>query len=271
MRRRGQGYEHATSYSFPIVELFNMYLPQFTGILDRYWGPNGIHLHSEYIGGTVLLLAGAAFGAGTRRSFRRFWVGVGVVSLLWMLGGSTPFFRLVYELVPGTKFFRAPSTIIYVFTFAVCVLAALGTERILARQLSRRYAFAWLGVGLLMALVATGGVLTSIAEGLARANGEYLATARGIDPQYAPQYGDLFAQRANANAADVVLGAWRTFLFVALAAGIFSEWLYPPFFSLLSDTIQAVHPAIPWLFAAALSVALFCLIRSFTSQSRRTP
>ena len=66
---------------------------------------------------------------------------------------------------------------------------------------------------------------------------------------------------------------WRLacLVFVALAAGIFSEWLYPPFISLLSDTSQAVHPAIPWLFAAALSVALFCLIRSFNSQSRRIP
>ena len=35
-----------------------------------------------------------------------------VVALLWALGGSTPFFHIVYALVPGTKFFRAPSTII---------------------------------------------------------------------------------------------------------------------------------------------------------------
>ena len=124
-RAGGSDYGFATSYSFPIVELFNTYLPQFTGILDRYWGPNGIHLHSEYLGGTVLMLAGAAFGGAARRSFRRFWIGAGVVTLLWMLGGNTPFFRLIYELVPGTKFFRAPSTIVYVFTFAISVLAAL--------------------------------------------------------------------------------------------------------------------------------------------------
>ena len=224
-RAGGQGYEHATSFSFPIIELFNLYLPQFTGILDRYWGPNGIHLHSEYLGGTVLLLAGAAFGGAARRSFRRFWIGVGVVSLLWMLGGSTPFFRLVYELVPGTKFFRAPSTIVYVFAFAVSVLAALGTERVLARQITRRYAYGWLGFGLLVALLATGGVLTSVAAGAARAIGEMLATAQGMDSRYAPQVGDQFAQRANVNAADVILGAWRSFLFVALAAGALLTYL----------------------------------------------
>jgi hypothetical protein len=46
-RAGGRDYAYATSYSFPLIELVNMYLPQFTGILDRYWGPNGIHLHSE--------------------------------------------------------------------------------------------------------------------------------------------------------------------------------------------------------------------------------
>jgi hypothetical protein len=223
--RVGRDYAYATSYSFPVVELFNIYLPQFTGMFDRYWGPNGIHLHSEYIGGPVLMLAGAAFGGDRRRAFRRFWLGVLAVAFLWMLGGETPFFRLVYELVPGTKFFRAPSTIIFVFAFALCVLAALGTERVLARQLSRRYALGWLVAGLLIALVASGGVLGSVAENLARGAGEAFALNGGADAGTVSQYGERYAQRANANAGDVVLGAWRSFLFVALAAGALLAYL----------------------------------------------
>ena len=53
----------------------------------------------------------------------------------------TPFYQLVYALVPGTKFFRAPSTILYVVSFAVAVLAAFGTERVLALAIRPRYAF----------------------------------------------------------------------------------------------------------------------------------
>ena len=223
--RVGRDYAYATSYSFPIVELFNLYLPQFTGMFDRYWGPNGIHLHSEYLGAPVLLLAGAAFGGDARRAFRRFWIGAAIVSLVWMLGGNTPFFRLIYELVPGTKFFRAPSTIIYVFGFSVCVLAALGTERVLARRVSRRYAFAWLGACLVLALLASGGILGSIAEGLARGAAESMVLSRGADAATAAQYGDAYAQRANANAAEVIIGAWRSFLFLALAAGAVLAYL----------------------------------------------
>ena len=235
-RAGGRDYTYATSFSFPIVELFNLYLPQFTGILERYWGPNGIHLHSEYLGGSVLLLAGAAFGGEARQRFRRFWLATGIVALLWMLGGNTPFFRLVYELVPGTKFFRAPSTIVYVFAFAVSVLAALGAERILARGVARRYAFAWVGVGLFIALLATSGVLTSLAQGMA----QRIMGAKGYDPAVASQIAE---QLTGANAREVVLGAWRSFLFVLLAAGALLGYLRgrmtPRIFALAMATVVA--------------------------------
>jgi hypothetical protein len=220
-RAGGMGYERAISYSFPPVELINLYLPQFTGILDRYWGPNGIHLHSEYVGAAVLMLAAAAFGGQSDRRFRRFWIGVLVVSFLWMLGGSTPFFRIVYAIVPGTKFFRAPSTIIFVFGFAISVLAALGTERVLTGQVSRQHAIGWLVGAGIVALLATSGVLTSIAANFAAGVGADLAQRQGM-PEAASQAADQWSVRANANTADLILGAWRVLLFVALTAG---AWL----------------------------------------------
>jgi hypothetical protein len=173
----------------------------------------------------VLLLATAAFGGDQRRRFRRFWLGVAGISFLWMLGGYTPFFQLIYLLVPGTKFFRAPSTIVFVFAFAIAVFAALGTERILARQVTRRFVFGWLAFGGVVALLASAGVVTSIAESGARAAGVSIAARQGVDPQYAPQVAEQFASRANANAGDVVLGAWRSFLFVALAAALLLAYL----------------------------------------------
>src|SRR5690606_30762443 len=95
-RAGGAGWEHAISYSFPPEELINTYLPQFSGILEHYWGRNGIHLHSEYLGAAALFLVLAAFGrkGGIRRSFLWFWTGVFVISLFWALGGFTPFDHL---------------------------------------------------------------------------------------------------------------------------------------------------------------------------------
>lgn len=202
-RAGGKGYEYATSYSMPIEELFNTYLPQFSGILDNYWGRNRIHYHSEYLGAVVLMLASAAFGGEARRPFRHFWLGTLLVAILWALGGSTPFYHLVYALVPGSKFFRAPSTMLMVVAMATSMLAALGIERLLAGAVSRKLLYGWLVAGGVIALLATAGVLTSIATRIAE------GFAGG-------QLDDLIA----ANHTSLILGAWRSLLFVAVAAAL---------------------------------------------------
>lgn len=206
-RAGGRDYAYATSYSWPMEELLNIYLPQFSGILDKYWGRNGIHLHSEYLGAAVLMLAPLAFGAGSdaRKSFRRFWLGVCIVSLLWALGGSTPFFLLVYNLVPGTKFFRAPSTMMFVFAFSVAVFAALGVERVLQQKVSPKYAMGWIIGAAVVGVLAVGGLFTGLAKGLA------------VDPS--------LIDVVEANAGAVTMGAWRSFLFVALGAGAMLAFL----------------------------------------------
>ena len=207
-RAGGAGWEHAISYSMPPEELLNFYVPQFSGILDQYWGRNGIHHHSEYIGASVLVLAGLALGGsppGPRRRMLWFWTGALVVAALWALGGNTPFYSLVYALVPGTKFFRAPSTMLYVVSFCIAVLAALGTDRVLTRRDARpRYLLGWLAAGLVVAVLATSGALTNVATTLA-------------PPQR--------LERVDQSAAALTLGAWRSFLAVAAVAGVlFATW-----------------------------------------------
>jgi hypothetical protein len=201
-RAPGFGYPAATQFSFPIEELINTYLPQFSGILENYWGRNLIHFHSEYVGVAVLVLAFAAFGAGWTGARKRlfwFWIGTGVVTLLWALGGSTPFFEVIYAVVPGTKFFRAPSTIFYVTTFAISVMAALGTERLLAGRFSARYVYSWLAGAVAVAVIALAGGFTVLADSIA------------VSPE--------LLGRIDLNAPDVKVGALRSLLFVALTCG----------------------------------------------------
>jgi hypothetical protein len=210
-RGPGFGYDSAAQFSFPLEELINTYLPQFSGILDAYWGRNQFHFHSEYVGAAALVLATAAFGAGwtgARKRFLWFWSGVGVVTLLWALGDSTPFFRIVYEIVPGTKFFRAPSTIFYVTTFAIAMMVALGTERLMAGRLSARFAYGWLvASGLLTAFAVLGG-FTTLAENLA---------GRFTD---IPEFNAHRVELAAANVDAVRAGALRSLVFVALTCGV---------------------------------------------------
>ena len=214
-RAGGRDYDYATSFSMPIEELINTYLPQFSGILEKYWGRNGIHFHSEYIGAGVLFLAASAFvgwrdggardggvrdtGNRLRRRLTWFFLGMFIISMLWALGGNTPFYHLIYAIVPGSKFFRAPSTIFYVTTFATSVLAAFGAERVLRGELSKRWCLGAGAIGLGVALLATVGIFQQMALAIAL-----------------PQLLD----RVDGNTSAVVMGAWRSFLFLAATIGI---------------------------------------------------
>ena len=211
-RAGGKGYDHGVSYSFPISELFNMYLPQFTGILDNYWGDNGIHFHSEYLGPAMLILATAAIAAtgqaaAMARSFKWFWLGVLVVSLLWALGGYTPFYLLIWNIVPGTQFFRAPSTMIFVTTFAVAVFTAIGAERLLTtRALNMKLVYAWGGAAAIIALLGVTGALTNLGVSLVG------------NAAYSP--GMPVSERVMANQGALALGSLRSMAFTLIMLGV---------------------------------------------------
>ena len=200
-------YASATSYAWPPEELLNAYLPQFSGMLNNYWGRNSIHLHSDYVGAVVLILAGAAF-IGLRSDPRRkqilFWSLALLVSLLWSLGGATPFYHIPYAIIPGTKYFRAPATIFFIGTLAIAILACAGAERFVEGKVKRKYLIGWLIAGGVIALLASTGALTSFAESFAE---------------------DRQLDAVHANNSALIAGAWRSFAFVALAVALGSATL----------------------------------------------
>ena len=189
-------YATAVSYAWPTSELFDAYLPQFSGMIEAYWGENAIHLHSDYIGAIVLLMAGAGLIGlrnDPRKGFLIFWVVAFVIALLWALGGHTPFYHIPYAIVPGTKYFRAPATVFFVGMMALSVLGAAGVERALTRRIPLKYPIGWLIFGAVVGVLGFIGVLTDFARALA------------------PE--DMLDVVID-NSDEVALGAWRSFAFV---------------------------------------------------------
>ena len=236
-RAGGRDYTYASSYSHPPEEMLDFYLPQFSGILDAYWGRTGIHFHSVYIGAAVLVLAGLAWGARARilsgHRFVAFWTGTLIVATLWVLGGYTPFYRLVYAIVPGSKFFRAPNTFLFVLSFSVAVLAAAGVERALRVGITRRYAIGWGVAALVIALLASVGGLTNLGSTFVES--------------------DYQDQLLRANAGAVVAGAWRSLLFVGLALG-----------ALLAVAQGKIPRRLAgWALAAVVAVDLWSVVRLY--------
>jgi hypothetical protein len=194
-----QGWAYATSYAIPPEHIGEWLVPEFTGILEAYWGSNFFKLHSEYVGAATLVLAAVGVSAPERRRFLWFAGGAALLFVLVCLGGHTPFYRLWYALVPGVKVTRAPGMAFFIPTFLVAVAAGFGVERLERGAGKRILVGALAAAGLLLLLGASGG-LAGIAESLARPTGRDGA--------------------AIANADATTFGAVRSALVMAATAGL---------------------------------------------------
>ena len=96
------------------------------------WGAGEL---SGYAGLLPLLLAAVGFITHRRDTRARFWLGVSVVAFLLTFGAATPLARLTY-LLPVINKFRAPVRHFIELTFAISVLAGLGTAAVQRGRLS---------------------------------------------------------------------------------------------------------------------------------------
>lgn len=127
----GRGWDFATSWSLPRMELADLLNPRFSGILQNYWGSNAFKQHSEYLGIIIIALMIVGLILAWRRRETKFFAGFGLFGLLMALGGNTPFYYIPYYVLPLIKSFRAPAMIFFTVAFSTVVLAALGLEEAL--------------------------------------------------------------------------------------------------------------------------------------------
>jgi hypothetical protein len=160
------GYAGSVSFAIPWVHVPEFFLSGFVGAIDTYWGSNPLKLHSEYLGLSVVALAVLGAAGAPRRT--ALWLGgIGLLFLLITLGGSTPFYKLWWNVMPFVKQTRAPGMAFFVVALVVALFAGFGAER-LERGEGKRHVLAWLGVGAGVMLLALAGAFGAMAEGLAR-------------------------------------------------------------------------------------------------------
>ena len=161
------GWEYVTAFAMPPDELMSMVLPEFNGIQQAYWGSNPLKYHTEYVG--LFPLALAVLGIGSRER-RRMVLVLGVIGLLFLLisfGAHTPFFRLVYEVMPMMKKARAVGMAYFLVAFSIAVYAGFGAERLLRGEITFRRALVPIAVLGTIAVLGVIGVLQPVAEALA--------------------------------------------------------------------------------------------------------
>ncbi|HYY41984.1 MAG TPA: hypothetical protein VE775_04580, partial [Pyrinomonadaceae bacterium] len=98
------------------------------------WGASEL---TGYAGLLPLLLACVGYAADRRRVHAWFWAGVAAVAVLLALGAATPLAWLAYQL-PVVNKFRAPARYLFLYAFAVSVLAGLGVRALQVRTASSR-------------------------------------------------------------------------------------------------------------------------------------
>ncbi len=107
------GWRWINRYAMPPAEMVSWILPEFNGVLEHYWGSNGLKLHTEYLGVLPLALACFAWGdRGRRRLVVALLLGAALFQLLAFVG-HTPFYRPFFELVPMLKKMRAMGMVFF--------------------------------------------------------------------------------------------------------------------------------------------------------------
>jgi hypothetical protein len=181
----GRGYLYATSWDMAPSELAALAVPEWQGasvsdpntgeaLFPPYRGHNPFKLHTEYVGALALLLLGLGAWYGRRDRYWWFFLALAVFALSIAFGGHTPVYRLYFELLPGTRRFRAPSIAFFLVPLALAAMAGLTLER-LARlrgvrraiparpehsdelQVARWLALAGIGLGLLLLVLGGAG------------------------------------------------------------------------------------------------------------------
>ena len=107
----------AKGNGFPIQDIAQFVFPGVVSVFSPL-----------YIGFAGLVLALVA--SWRRLPQSRFWGAVALVALLWSLGANGPLYPLLYNLLPGLRFFRGQERAAYLVANSLAILAGLGAAQL---------------------------------------------------------------------------------------------------------------------------------------------
>lgn len=131
--RESLTYDWVSIFSFPPENLSTLLLPDFLGdaLTVPYWGKNYLWEMSVYLGMVPLLCAVVAI-IWERSAHVKIFAVLAVLALVLAFGKHTPLLGLLYAYVPGFNLFRGLSKFVFIFGFAMAMLAGFGLGRLAA-------------------------------------------------------------------------------------------------------------------------------------------
>ncbi|UCC12275.1 MAG: YfhO family protein [candidate division WOR-3 bacterium] len=218
-----RGYEYATSWAMPPLEIIDLIVPTFSGVLEKYWGLNPFKIHFEYFGILAIAFAILTFLFYRKKSYVKFYALVALIVPFIAFGGATPVFRIFYTIVPGFRLLRAHSMIFFMVSFSIIVLAAIGFHHMVAedsgdrnKNFKKRFMIA---AGSMLGILVLAGIIGAVGRE------SVITFIQGIlRSRFVAEFGEegasaKFGALAN-NYSDIVSGTWRSILFLVLALGL---------------------------------------------------
>ena len=241
-------------------ELKQYGLEDWATMLPRYHGEQPYTAGPTYLGAAVIFLA--IFALFVLPARQRWWiVGVSLLALFMSWGYHMMWFsELLFKYLPGYDKFRAVSTALVILQWSVPLLAALGLGELLSKEADEkrlRRALNWalgLSLGVLVVVIVGGKGLGDFGmqqsgeqmseqfrQILSEEDGGQKYIKQGMHEQMGWGVASAMAEeRADAMQAD----AWRSLLFVLLAACVLAGYIYRKI--ILK----------PWVLCAVLSVVV---------------
>ncbi len=131
--RRQMTAAQANRFVFEPSHLLTLIFPRFFGhpASADYWGGGNAWEPSLFMGWLPLILAGAAIKWSWKRRRIRFWTILGLFALWTSFGNSGGLYWIAFKIIPGVSSFHDPARFLFLTTFAIVVLSAVGLDRYL--------------------------------------------------------------------------------------------------------------------------------------------
>jgi hypothetical protein len=126
----GVTYSYATHFTYDLHSMLTFVYPFANGDVgtDTYNGRGIFWEEYGYVGLFTIILAFSAMIRERKNWYVRFFALTAIVAFLIVLGNNTPFFRLAFEVVPGMRFFRFPSRLLFVVDYCLVILAGFSVS-----------------------------------------------------------------------------------------------------------------------------------------------
>ena len=134
-RAHGVSLAYATEYDYDPAMAATFLYPPVVGEASRntyrgtgvYWEDYG------YVGVITLLLAVIALLKDFRSTHVRFFAFAAACAFLVVIGGATPLFAAIFNVVPFMKYFRFPSRMLFIVDASLALLGGLGLGSLTAQ------------------------------------------------------------------------------------------------------------------------------------------